>query len=60
MYIAFGDNIRVTDIEGSVFIGVFLYMSLAKSNEEYDFIVLCIGNESIKVPCLDIKNFEEI
>ena len=60
MYIAFRDNIRVTDIEGRVFAGIFLYIDLAKNEKEYDSIILSIGSESIKVPCSDIVDIEEI
>lgn len=60
MYIAFGDNIRITDIVGKVFAGIFLYMDLARNEEDCDAIILSIGNESIKVPCSDIVDIEEI
>ncbi len=59
-YIAFGDNIRVTDTQNRIFTGIFLYMALVKSEKEFDSIVLDIGNENIEIPCPDIKNIEEV
>lgn len=60
IYISLGDNIRVTDIEDRIFTGIFLYMDLAKSEEEYDSIVLNIGNESVTIQCANIKDIEEV
>lgn len=60
IFVAFGDNIRVTDIEGRIFSGIFLYMDLAKSEDKNDSIVLNIGEENIPINCIDIKDIEEI
>lgn len=60
MYISFGDNIKITDVEGRIFTGIFLYMDLAKSEDGYDSIVVEIGGENIAIQCVDIKDIEEI
>ena len=60
IYISFGDNIKITDIENRVFTGIFLYMDLSKNEEECDSIALEIGNENINIKCDDIKEIEEI
>lgn len=60
MYIVFGENIRVTDIEGRVFTGIFLYMELGKGEEEDDLIVLDIGCENVEIQCSCIKDIEEV
>ena len=60
MYIAFGDNIKITDIKGRIFIGTFLYMDLAKYAEEDDLIVLNIGNKNVRVQCSWIEDIEEV
>ncbi|MDD3362780.1 MAG: hypothetical protein PHW34_14025 [Hespellia sp.] len=60
MYISFGDNIRVTDIEGRIFTGIFFYMELGKNEEEDDVIVLGIGNDNVEIQCSYIKNIEEV
>lgn len=57
-YVPLGENIRVTDIEGRVFTGIFLYMELIKNED--DAIVLVIGNENIKIPCSDIIHIEKV
>ncbi len=55
MVITFGDNIRITDIKGRNFSGIFLCMDLAKNEEGYDSIKLAIGNEEINILCCNIK-----
>ena len=60
MYISFGDNIKITDVEGRTFTGIFLYMDLAKSEDGYDSIILDIGGENIVIHCLNIKDIEEV
>lgn len=60
MFIAFGDNIKIVDNENRIFKGIFLYMNIAQSEEDFDSIVLGIGNENIEIPCCDIKEMEEL
>lgn len=60
IFIAFGDNIKITDIKGRIFSGIFLYIDLAKNEEGYDSIKLAIGNEEIDILCCNIKNIEEV
>ena len=60
MYIASGDKIRITDTEGKVYVGEFLFMELGKYEEEDDTIILRDGNSYIEVQCSWIKEIEEL
>lgn len=59
VYIAFGDNIRIIDIEGRIFTGIFLYMELSKEDDE-DLLILSIGSENVEISCSCIKEIEKI
>lgn len=60
IFISLGDNIKITDVEGNTFTGVFLYLDFAKSEDGVDSIVLAVGEKDIVIQCPDIKDIEEI
>ena len=60
LYIGLGDKIRITDLDGKIFEGRFLFMELGKDVEEDDAIVLEVDNENIDIQCSYIKDIEEL
>lgn len=59
MYIAYGDKIRVTDIEGNEFVGEFLYMELGTDEEEDDALILDVDGKNVAVQSSWVVELEE-
>lgn len=59
-YISFGDSIKVVDCAGRVFIGLFLYMKIGRSEQEEDSLVMDFGNEDILIKCSEIIFIEKL